>query len=420
MKTKAIKPAKNINAEVAIPGSKSFMNRALICAALAPGTTRLQQASFCEDTAYMMEALRQFGVGIERDGTDALVSGTGGALSAPGEDVYVGAAGTTLRFLTTLAALAKGKTTLTGNKRMQERPIADLLMGLSQLGVKAKPLKGNGCPPVVVEGKGLRGGKIRIHGEKSSQYLTSLLLCAPYAAGEITIEIEGELTSKPYVTMTLSVMSEFGVQAVNYSYRRFVVRPGRYEARNYLIEADASGSSYFLAAAAVTGGTVRVMGLRPGSLQGDGGFSELLLRMGCRVTNGTEFIEVTGGNLKGIAADMNSMPDAVMTLAVVACFATGQTAITGIGNLKIKETDRIAATAAELRKLGAAVVTTGDSMTITPPASVSGARIATYDDHRMAMAFAVAGLAAKGMVIENPDVVGKSFPEYWELLEKLR
>lgn len=409
-----IAPAGKPHCTVQAPPSKSYTNRALVIAALADGEVRLETPLFSADTKYMKEALLKFGVEVVQEENALLVKGTGGKLCAPEEEIFVGNAGTTMRFLTTFAALAPGTVRLTGDERMQERPIEDLLAGLREMGVDAVSIKNNRCPPVEIRGGGIPGGGLKLAGDKSSQYLTSIMLCAPYFKNDAIIEIIGDLTSKSYVDITIDIMKTFGVNVENESYQKFRVPAGKkYLPRNYAVEGDASSASYFLAAAAVTGGEVSVTGLNPKSVQGDFKFIEVLEKMGCAVTKTQEKITVKGNPLRGISINMNSMPDVVQTLAVTALFAEGETAITGIANLRIKETDRIAALATELTRLGAETVA-GDDFLKIRPGKYQGAEVETYDDHRMAMSFALAGLKIPGVKIKNPECVEKSFPDFFK------
>lgn len=414
-----IQPASPVRAVVEAPPSKSYTNRALIVAALADGESLIQNPLFSDDTKYMSRALGQFGVIVDRGDNEFRTIGRNGKMRAPRDEVYVGNAGTAMRFLTTFAALADGETRLTGDDRMRERPIEDLLSCLRAMGVAADSVRHNLCPPIAIRGGSVPGGSIKLAGDKSSQYLTSLLMCAPYFQKDTVIDIQGELTSKSYVDITLDIMRAFGVSVENDGYRRFRARAGQgYRPRTYRVEGDASSASYFLAAAAITGGEVAVTGLNPHSVQGDIGFVDVLERMGCAVEKSSEKITVRGNLLRGIDINMNTMPDTVQTLAVTALFARGETAISGIGNLKIKETDRIAALARELTRLGAEVET-GDDFIRIKPGAYAAAEVETYNDHRMAMSFALAGLRIPGIKIKNPECVGKSFPDYFQRFKTL-
>ena len=414
-----IKPASGIRATVAAPPSKSYTNRAYIVAALANGRVRLENPLFSDDTRYMREALHQFGIPVEEEEQAATVQGQGGVLKVPGREVFIGNAGTTMRFLATFSTLAPGVTRLTGDERMQERPIEDLLACLRQMRLKAQSVNNNECPPIEIHGGKPQGGSVTLAGDKSSQYLTSLLLSAPYFQNDTVINIEGELTSKSYVDITLDIMQTFGVSVLNEFYQKFTVPAGqRYRAQSYAVEGDASSASYFFAAAAVTGGEISVTHLNPDSVQGDIHFPDALEQMGCEVKRSGEKITVFGNPLRGITIHMNNMPDVVQTLAVVALFAEGKTTMTGIKNLRIKETDRIAALANELTRLGASVEA-GEDFIIIEPGTHRPAEVETYDDHRMAMSFAVAGLGIPGVKIKNPRCVDKSFPDFFERFQEL-
>lgn len=414
-----------VDAIIAVPGSKSITNRALLLAALADGTSRLTGALYSDDTRYMAAALRALGIGVREDEAAAAfeVDGAGGRIPLERGDLFVGNSGTTARFLTAFVALGQGTYRLDGVPRMRVRPIADLLDALHQLGVEAASEAGTGCPPLRVEARGLRGGRAALRGDVSSQYLTALLLVAPLASGDVDIEIAGELASKPYVDITTAMMKQWGASVQQAEYRAFHVPGGqRYAAREYAIEPDASSASYFFAAAAVTGGRVRVPGLGRGSLQGDLGFVEVLRAMGCAVRMEEGYTEVIGPHpqpLRGVDVDMNAISDTVMTLAAIAPFADGLTTIRNIGHIRHKETDRIAALAAELTRLGVRVEERPDSLTIHPAGALRPAEIETYDDHRMAMSFAVTGLRAPGIVIRDPGCVAKTFPGYFARFREL-
>lgn len=414
-----IKTVRKLNTSVTVPASKSYTNRALILAALAEGESLIENPLKSEDTFYMAGALREFGVEVEEGEDFYRVSGTGGKIFVPQKEIHVGNAGTAMRFLATFAALAPGKTVLNGDQRMQERPIGDLLEGLSRMGIPARSLRGNHCPPIEISGSPPTGHNIHLRGDLSSQYLSSLLLSLPAFGKEFTIEIEGKLTSASYIDLTLDIMADFGVTVERKGNSSFFIKGGQiYKARRYKVPGDASSASYFFAAAAVTGGKVTVHGIQPDTPQGDIQFVFLLQLMGCEVEKGEESLTITGGKLKGVQVDMNLMPDTVQTAAVTALFAEGETRITNVGNLRIKETDRISALSKELKKLGAGVEAGPDWIAIRP-GSYHGARIETYNDHRMAMSFAVAGLKIPGVFIENPDCVKKSFPTFFEVWGKM-
>ena len=412
-----IQPAPQpIHATVRPPGSKSITNRALVCAALAKGTSTLRGALVSEDTHVMIEGLRALGIEVDvRDeGETLVVEGCGGKPPANSAEIFVENSGTTIRFLTALVTLADGSFTLDGIPRMRERPIGDLAAALEQLGAKVTCTGNNQCPPVQIQANGLRGGTTRIHGNISSQYLSALLMAAPCASETVTIEVEGTLVSVPYVSMTQAVMQSFGVETKSAKdFSSLKVPHSTYQAAEYAIEPDASAASYFWAAAAVTGGEVTVTGLSRDSLQGDVRFVDCLGQMGCEVRYEADSVTVKGRKLHGIDVDMNAISDTVQTLSVVALFAEGTTKIRNVPHIRHKETDRIAAVATELRKLGAEVVEHADGLEITPGA-FSPAAIDTYNDHRMAMSFAIAGLVHKGVEINDPGCTAKTYPRFFE------
>jgi 3-phosphoshikimate 1-carboxyvinyltransferase len=390
-----------------------------MAAALASGESVLLNALKAEDTQLTAQALTRLGAGIDWQGTTVRVRGTGGRWAPVPEPIYLGNSGTSMRFLTALVALGQGEYLLTGTDRLCQRPIAELLMALAQLGVRAVSKKGVGCPPVCVHG-GLTGGRAQLSGAVSSQYLSALLFIAPLAPQGAEMEVTGELVSRPYVDLTLEVLADFGVSYYREGYRYFQVPGGQsYLPREYEIEADASSASYFWAAAALTGGRVTITNLSLESCQGDAAFPRVLERLGCRIISAPEGLTVEGGPLQGLQVDMAAMPDLVPTLAVLAAFAKGDTVITGVAHLRHKESDRLAAVAAELGKMGISAQETPDGLIIHGGAP-RGAAIDTYQDHRIAMSFAVAGLKAPGMIIKDPQCVNKSFPDFWEFFEKLR
>ena len=403
------------------PGSKSITNRALVCSALAQGESMLRGVLDSEDTRVMIESLGRLGLKIEHDrGLDTVrVVGCAGRPAVAEADLYIANSGTTVRFLTALAALGNGRYRLDGTERMRERPIGDLLDALVQLGADATSERGTGCPPVVVQGKGLAGGTARVAGDISSQFLSGLLMAAPCARSPVELIVEGEIVSKPYVDMTLAVMGSFGAVVEGENLQRFSIpAPQAYEGTDYSIEPDASAASYFFAAAAITGGKVTVEGLSRSSLQGDVAFCDCLERMGCEVHWEADRITVAGGQLRGIDVDMNAISDTVQTLAAVAVFAEGSTRVTGVGHIRHKETDRIGALATELRKLGAVVAEEDDGLLITP-AALRPAEIDTYSDHRMAMSLTLVGLRQPGLVIRDPGCTGKTYPKFFSDLKKV-
>lgn len=413
-----ITPVEKVDTTLAVPGSKSLTQRALIAASLAKGTSKLIGPLESEDTEYSSGALSQMGMKISKEEGYWTVEGQGGIINPSGERIFLGNNGTATRFLTSVVALGKSTYVIDGDERMHERPIGPLMQALRGWGVDITSAKGTGCPPLNINANGLLGGETVLPEGKSSQYLSSLLLVAPFAAKPATLKVEGEVLSKPYVAMTLSVMADFGIEVdCTQDFSSFVIPQGCYTAREYNIEGDASNASYFWAAAAVTGGRVTVSNVPVPSLQGDAMLVPLLGRMGCTVQKEGNGITVTGAEkLEGITVDMGDMPDVVPTLAVVAAFAEGRTVINNIEHLRIKECDRLSAVVTELSKLGAKVEEFQDSMIIHGEGGrgMRGASIETYNDHRMAMCFAVAGLRVAGVQITGEGCVAKSFPDFWE------
>ena len=415
-----IQPSGPLRATIQPPGSKSITNRALVCAALARGQSLLSGALESDDTRVMVEGLRQLGLAVEHDrGTRSIrVTGCDGRPPAASADLLLGNSGTTVRFLTALVALGHGVYRLDGTPRMRQRPIQDLLDALRQLGADAVSEAGSGCPPVLVRGAGLRGGRAEVAGNISSQFLSALLLAAPCAASDVVLAVRGELVSKPYVAMTLAVMRAFGVKIASDDFPLRVPAPQSYQGRTYTIEPDASAASYFFAAAAIAGGSVTVEGLSRDSLQGDVAFCDCLRRMGCEVVDGDNRITVRATALHGIDVNMNAISDTVQTLAAVALFAEGPTTIRNVGHIRHKETDRLAALAAELRKFGAEILERPDGLRIAPKA-LHAASIDTYDDHRMAMSMALVGLVLPGVVIRDPRCTSKTYPDFFSDLAGL-
>jgi 3-phosphoshikimate 1-carboxyvinyltransferase len=416
--------ARPLDATVVVPGSKSITNRALLVAALADGPSELTGALHSDDTRYMAAALNELGVTVESDEAEAKFSvhGGGGTFTAAEADLFVGNAGTAMRFLTAALPLGRGHYRIDGVPRMRLRPIAPLIAALNDLGADARSELGTGCPPIVVDAAGLPGGQTRMAGDLSSQYFSALLLAAPYARDGVTVEVTGDLVSKPYLPMTAAVMAAFGVTADldTDSWQWLGVRAGqRYTGRAFRVEPDASNASYFFAAAAITGGRVRVDGLGKDSTQGDLRFVEVLRAMGAEVEFAETFTEVQGpteGRLRGIDLDLGQISDTAQTLAAIAPFAMGPTTIRGVAHARIKETDRVAAMATELRRLGQDVDEFADGLRITPR-PIQPTDIDTYDDHRMAMSFAVAALRAPGIRLRDPGCVAKTFPGFFDVLD---
>jgi 3-phosphoshikimate 1-carboxyvinyltransferase len=419
-----IAPRGPLDCDAAVPGSKSISNRALLIAALAQGRSTLTGVLDSDDIRVMARALRAVGAQLDVDDDRIVVEGVAGKPQVPAGVIDVGASGTAARMLTALLALVPGAARLDGIERMRERPIDDLTRALSALGVDVTIEGKNGCPPLSCRGGKPFGGTVEIDASRSSQYVSAVLLVAPYAASDVTLHLKGGvLVSRPYVDVTLDTMRAFGGAAAFTGDAALRVKAGQgYAARDYAVEPDASTAAYFFAAAAITGGRVRVPNIARASHQADIAFVSLLERMGCTVREVDGGIEVQGppgGQLRAFDIDMNAMPDAVLAAAVTALFADGPSRITNVANLRIKETDRLAALERELQKLGAEAHADASSLTIKP-GSLRPAAIETYDDHRMAMAFALAGLRVPGVRILDPGCVSKSWPRYFEAFERLR
>ncbi len=414
-----IKPIRHLNATVKVPGSKSYTQRALVVACLAKGKSMLGNALISEDTRYLMEALRFLGAEIVISGSNVAITGTGGNIHNPARVIMLGNNGTALRFLTTMASLGRGEYILDGSSRLRERPLLPLLNALKILGVQFQSRYG--YPPVKIDAEGLKGGNVAFADVESSQYVSSLLIGAPYAKGDIEIALTGRTVSQPYIDMTMDVMGRFGAEVVTRGKKIFNVRSGRhYRGRRYIIEGDASSASYFFLAAALCRGRVKVVNVDPASLQGDINVLGILESLGCSVVRGDQWVEVAGGPLHegDVLFDMGNMPDMVPTLAVLAAFRQGKMIITNVSHLRVKESDRIAALVNELRRIGVYAKETADGL-IVAGGKPHGAHIDTYNDHRIAMSFAIAGLAVPGITIKDRRCVGKSFPGFWDELSRL-
>ena len=423
MQTLEIQPVgHSLDASVRMPGSKSLTNRALLIAALANGKTTLTNALFSDDSHYFAIALQTLGfdVSLDPDRAEMTVTGLGGCIPAKRAKLYIGNAGTAARFLTAFLTLGEGEYLLDGEPRMRERPIGDLVAALKQIGATLGT--NSSCPPVKITASGLPGGKTKIAGNISSQFLSALLMVSPYAQSPVEIEVTTDLNSKPYIDMTLSIIGDFGVRVERDGYSYFHIFPTRYShLPNYRIESDASAASYFFAAPAICGGTVRVENISRKSVQGDIAFLDVLGSMGCVVEETDHSITVTSPTeLHGLDVDMRDIPDTAQTLAAVAPFANTPTRIRGIASARVKETDRVHATCVELARLGVKVDEHEDGMTIYPCNTIRSATVQTYNDHRMAMAFSLIGLRAPGITIENPDCVSKTFPNFFKVLDTLR
>lgn len=409
-----------IQGSIRPPGSKSLTNRALVVAALADGVTSLTGVLNSRDTEVMIDSLRKLGIAVDQSQADctATVTGHRGKVPASSAELWLENSGTSIRFLTAVCALGHGRFRLDGNTRMRERPIGDLLDSLRQFGISVQSDLGTKCPPVTVDGVGLRGGVTTINAGVSSQFLSAMLMVAPCADSPVEIRLAGPMVSEPYVEMTLAVMNQFGVTVDRTVPATFRIAPQRYLARTYDIEPDASAASYFFAAAAVTGGEVTVEGLTKTALQGDVHFVQALERMGCHVTWGERSITVRGQALTGIDIDMNAISDTAQTLACVAPFASGPTRIRNVAHMRHKETDRVSAVVTELTRLGVKVDEHPDGMTIYP-GTIQPGTVATYDDHRMAMSFSLLGLRVPGISIADPGCTAKTYPNYFADLERL-
>ncbi|MFZ7239603.1 3-phosphoshikimate 1-carboxyvinyltransferase [Avibacterium avium] len=422
MEKLTLQPISFVEGEINLPGSKSLSNRALLLAALAKGTTRVKNLLDSDDIRHMLNALQALGVKyqLSQDKCECEIEGVGGAFQwQSGLSLYLGNAGTAMRPLSAALCLrgeVPAEIILTGEPRMKERPIKHLVDALRQVGAEISYLENEGYPPIAIQNRGLNGGKVQIDGSISSQFLTALLMAAPLASGDMEIEIIGELVSKPYIDITLAMMKDFGVSVRNDNYQRFFVqgKQSYISPQTYLVEGDASSASYFLAAGAIKG-KVKVTGIGKNSIQGDRLFADVLEKMGAKITWGEDFIQAEKGNLKGIDMDMNHIPDAAMTIATTALFADGETVIRNIYNWRVKETDRLSAMATELRKIGAEVEEGEDYIRIQPLPldQFQPAEIETYNDHRMAMCFALVALSNTPVTILDPKCTAKTFPTFF-------
>ncbi|MEC5405224.1 3-phosphoshikimate 1-carboxyvinyltransferase [Paraburkholderia sp. MPAMCS5] len=419
-------PFSRASGTVRLPGSKSISNRVLLLAALAEGETTITNLLDSDDTRVMLDALEKLGVRLKREGDTCVVTGTRGAFTARTADLFLGNAGTAVRPLTAALAVNGGNYRIHGVPRMHERPIGDLVDGLRQIGARVDYEENEGYPPLRIRpGQINADAPITVRGDVSSQFLTSLLMTLPLlrtASGVSTVQVDGELISKPYIEITIKLMARFGIKVERNGWHQFVVPAGqRYQSPGtIMVEGDASSASYFLAAGALGGGPLKVEGVGRASIQGDVGFADALIKMGANLQMGDDWIEVRGvgndhGKLDPIDMDFNLIPDAAMTIAVAALFADGTTTLRNIASWRVKETDRIAAMATELRKVGAKVQEGEDFLVVTPPEKlIANAAIDTYDDHRMAMCFSLVSLGGVPIRINDPKCVGKTFPDYFE------
>lgn len=416
---KNINTIEKVDADISVPGSKSYTQRAMIIAAMAEGVSHLRGCLDSEDTRLVAEALRALGVDVGTFGDDTIVRGTGGLFQAPREALHLGNNGTGMRFLAAVTSIGKGPVIIDGDPRLRERPVKVLIDAVNAAGGNCKTAAGDGYPPVINYGGGLRGGTVRFSNSESSQYISAILITAPYALEDVTVELEGRVLSRPYITMTLDVMRHFGVPLEEEEGRNFLVRARRkYQPRDYVVEGDGSSASYFFIAAAICGGRIRVTNLNSQCSQGDLGLLNILDELGCVIRREDDGIEVQGGPLAGgdRRYDLSSMPDMVPGLAVLSAFRPGKTTIHNVPHLRIKESDRLAAMVAELNRIGIKAHETDDGIVIEG-GQPRGAIIETYNDHRIAMSFAVAGLRTGNMTITGESCVAKSFPTFWTVLE---
>ncbi|MEJ6475910.1 3-phosphoshikimate 1-carboxyvinyltransferase [Pseudoalteromonas piscicida] len=423
MEQLTLKPIAAVNGSVTLPGSKSLSNRILLLAALCEGTTRVTNLLDSDDIRHMLGALSQLGVSVtlEENNTVAIVKGNGGVFTTPTEPLFLGNAGTAYRPLTAVLAAVSGEYELVGEPRMEERPIGHLVDAMQALGADIQYLKNKDYPPLKITGKPLAGGEVEIDGSISSQFLTALLMAAPLFSGDTKVAIKGELVSKPYIDITIGVMAHFGVHVENNDYQSFVVKAGqKYQSPGALmVEGDASSASYFIAAAAIAGGEIEIKGVGKQSVQGDIGFAHVMEQVGAEIDWYDERIVVRKGQLNGVDIDANAIPDAAMTLATVALFANGKTAIRNIYNWRVKETDRLAAMATELKKVGAEVVEGHDYIEVTPPTRFNFTDVDTYNDHRIAMCFSMVAVGGQPIIINDPKCTAKTFPTYFSVLESI-
>lgn len=411
--------AKNIPVIVQVPGSKSLTQRALIAATLAHDNSFISNALMAEDTLHLMEGLRALGTQIVSVSGGLFVTGTAGKIVDGDKELFLGNNGTALRFLTALVCLGKGKYVLTGEKRLCERPVGALVQALKKMGVDISCR--NNCPPVVINANGLAGGKITLQDVESSQYVSALLLCAPYTKKGINLTLKGVIASAPYIDLTICVMKDFGARITQKGKHEYNVDAGKiYQGREYRVEGDASSASYFFLAAALLKKPIRVMGINRHSKQGDIRLLDILEELGCSVKSQEDWVEVEGGNLAcgDFTFDLNDMPDMVPTLAVLSTFRKGQTTIKNVAHLRIKESNRLAALVTELSRMGIEARETPDGL-IIQGGIPRPAKIETYNDHRIAMSFAIASLVVPGTEISDKKCVDKSFPEFWEELKKI-
>lgn len=414
---KTVEKIKNLDVTVEAPAAKAHTLRALIIASLAKGQTIIEKPLLGEDQLNCIGCLKTLGVDIELRDNQIVVQGSGGQFEPVGNTLDVGESGVGMNFLSAVACLSNRPVTLTGAPRIHQRPIGEIVNGLRQLGCEIEYLKNEGFPPIRISGGGIKGGTVRMHGAKTSQYFSSLVISTPYADNPVTIECVDEMTEKPYLDISMQMMSDFGIDAINDNYKKLEVPCGNYKGQTMRIEGDYSSASFFFLAAVVCRSKVTVTNLRADTKQGDSAFVELMRKMGCGVEQEDGRVTVTGGELTAVERDMSDIPDLVPPTAIACAFADGQSRLTNIGHLRHKECDRLAVLAEQLRKMGVNASCDDDSLTIEGTRNARGTTIETYNDHRIAMSFAAAGLVTGGQTIENPGCVAKSFPDFWERFE---
>ena len=415
---KTIKKLENMEVEIAAPPSKAHTLRAIIIGSLAKGTTVIKNPLLGEDQLNVINCLKKLGVKIDVASNKITIQGSGGRYKPIESELNVGESGVGMNFLAAAANLSDKPVVIGGSKRLTERPIGEIINGMRQLGCKIDYLDKEGFPPVKIYGGGIRGGKAAIKGGKTSQYFSAITISSPYAQNEVTLNCTDEMTEKPYFDITLQMMSEFGVDAVNKNYKQITVPSGKkYSAREMTIEGDYSSASFFFLAAAICKSKVTISGLRIDTKQGDKAFLNLIEKMGCKISEKKDKISIEGGELSAIEQDMSDVPDLVPPTAIAAAFAKGSSRLTNIGHLRLKECDRLAVMACELNKMGVSAKCDEDSLIIEGTRKAHGAKIDPHNDHRIAMSFAVAGLAAGQQIIEDENCVAKSFPDFWERFE---
>jgi 3-phosphoshikimate 1-carboxyvinyltransferase len=415
---KIVKKIENPDIEIAAPPSKAHTLRAIIIGSLAKGTTVIKNPLLGEDQLNVINCLKKLGVKIDVAGNKITIQGSGGRYKPIENELNVGESGVGMNFLAAAANLSDKPVVIGGSKRLTERPIGEIINGMRQLGCKIDYLDKEGFPPVKIYGGGIRGGKAAIKGGKTSQYFSAITISSPYAQNEVTLNCTDEMTEKPYFDITLQIMSEFGVDAVNKNYKQITVPSGKkYSAREITIEGDYSSASFFSLAAAICKSKVTIRGLRIDTKQGDKAFLNLIEKMGCKISEKKDKISIEGGELSAIEQDMSDVPDLVPPMAIAAAFAKGSSRFTNIGHLRLKECDRLAVMACELNKMGVSAKCDEDSLIIEGTRQAHGAKIDPHNDHRIAMSFAVAGLATGQQIIEDENCVAKSFPDFWERFE---